>query len=98
MNSLNGPQHDTGKQGSNYYPAKVPLQIRGCVVASPDSLTAKVNLVPQLDNLVSSRQAKHDRRGKERSQFEWQPVTKLLQQAIDEPDDHRADEHLHRHV
>ena len=75
-------QHDTRKQCPYNYSAKVPLKIRGCVVASPDSLTAKVNLVPQLDDLVSSRQAKHYRCREERRAALIKPAMTGLSQRL----------------
>src|SRR5689334_8878174 len=61
-------------------------------------MTTEVNLIPQLDDLVNRRQAKHNRARKERSEREWQSITGALQQSIDQPDDQRTDEHLDHRV
>src|SRR4026207_934630 len=91
-------QHDTRKQCPDNYSAEFPLQIGGRVVRSPDAVTAEIDLIPQLDDLVDRRQAKHDRSGEECSELERQSKPALLQDAPGEPNDDRADEHLDHHV
>src|ERR1044072_8208100 len=91
-------QHDTRKQRPDNYPAEVPLKIGGGVVRTPDAMAAKIDLVPQLDDLVNCRDTENEHRRKERREFGRQSITMPSQHIAHEPDDDRANQHLYGHV
>src|SRR5262249_54811957 len=80
------------------YSAEVPLKVGGSVVRSPDTMPAEIDLIPKLDDLVDRRQAEHHHGSEECSEFERQSIAEVLQHAASQPNDDRADEHLHRRV